>query len=40
MHYYSHLEEYIKEFYTQVGIITPSLLDYEEISENLGIKVF
>lgn len=40
MHYYSHLEEYIKEFYTQMGIITPSLLDYREISVNIGIKVF
>ncbi|MGE7672939.1 ImmA/IrrE family metallo-endopeptidase [Lysinibacillus sp. NPDC094403] len=40
MHYHSHLEEYIKEFYTQMGIITPSLLDHEEISENSGIKVF
>jgi len=40
MHCYSHLEDYIKEFYTQMGINTPIFLDYREISANLGIEVF
>jgi len=38
--YYSHLEDYIKDFYTKIGIITPTLLDFREIAEKLGIKVF
>ncbi|MFJ5565253.1 ImmA/IrrE family metallo-endopeptidase [Lysinibacillus xylanilyticus] len=40
MKYYSHLEDYIKDFYLQIGITTPNLLDFREIAEKLGIKVF
>ncbi len=40
MKYYSHLEDYIKDFYTRIGITTPTLLDFREIAEKLGIKVF
>lgn len=40
MHYYSHLEDYIKDFYTKMGIVNPNLLDYRKISVNIGIKVF
>lgn len=40
MHYYSHLEDYIKDFYTKIGIVNPNLLDYREIAINIGIKVF
>lgn len=34
------MEDYIKDFYTKIGIITPTLLDFREIAEKLGIKVF
>ncbi|UDK97179.1 ImmA/IrrE family metallo-endopeptidase [Lysinibacillus sphaericus] len=37
---YSHLEDFIKEFYFKMNIITPPLLDFREIAKNLGIKVF
>ncbi|WP_369436131.1 ImmA/IrrE family metallo-endopeptidase [Lysinibacillus fusiformis] len=40
MKYYSHLEDYIKDFYTRIGITTPPLLDFRKIAEKLGIKVF
>ncbi|MGE7947948.1 ImmA/IrrE family metallo-endopeptidase [Lysinibacillus sp. NPDC093688] len=40
MYFYSHLEDYIKDFYTQMGILSPSLLDYRKISINIGIKIF
>lgn len=37
---YSHLEDFIKEFYFKMNITTPPLLDFREIAKNLGIKVF
>ncbi|MCS1383595.1 ImmA/IrrE family metallo-endopeptidase [Lysinibacillus sphaericus] len=37
---YSHLEDFIKEFYFKMNITTPPLLDFREIAQNLGIKVF
>ena len=40
MNCYSHLEDYIKDFYTRLGITTPALLDFRKIAEKLGIKVF
>lgn len=40
MKYYSHLEDYIKDFYTKIGITTPTLLDFRVIAKRIGIKVF
>lgn len=40
MHHYSHLEDYIKQFYTQLGITDPSLLNFKEIGKRMGLKVF
>lgn len=40
MKYYSHLEDYIKDFYTKIGITTPTLLDFRVIAARIGIKVF
>ncbi|WP_369595605.1 ImmA/IrrE family metallo-endopeptidase [Lysinibacillus pakistanensis] len=40
MKYYSHLEDYIKDFYIRLCMTTPALLDFREIAEKLGIKVF
>lgn len=40
MHYYSHLEDYIRDHYIKMGIVSPNLLDYREISIKIGIKVF
>lgn len=37
---YSHLEDFIKEFYFKMNIISPPLLGFREIAKNLGIKVF
>jgi len=37
---YSHLEDFIKEFYFKMNITTPPLLDFRKIAKNLGIKVF
>lgn len=38
--YYSHLEDFIKDFYMRMEMSTPSLLDFHIIAKNLGIKVF
>ena len=40
MKYYSHLEDYIKDFYKKIGISTPALLDFKVIAIRVGIKVF
>ncbi|HAU33157.1 MAG TPA: ImmA/IrrE family metallo-endopeptidase [Lysinibacillus sp.] len=37
---FSHLEDYIKDFYTKVEITTPALLDFRVIAKRVGIKVF
>jgi len=38
--HYSYLEDFIKDFFTQMGILSASLLDFREIAKNLGVKVF
>lgn len=38
--HYSYLEDFIKDFFSQMGIHSPSLLDFRVIAKNLGIKVF
>lgn len=38
--YYSYLEDFIKDFFSTMGIISPSLLNFQVIANNLGIKVF
>ncbi|MFF2797078.1 ImmA/IrrE family metallo-endopeptidase [Lysinibacillus xylanilyticus] len=40
MYYYSHLEDYIRDFYIKMGIVSPNFLDYRKISIYIGIKVF
>lgn len=40
MKFYSHLEDYIKDLYTKIGVITPALLDFRVIAKSVGIKVF
>ncbi|WBF54865.1 ImmA/IrrE family metallo-endopeptidase [Lysinibacillus sp. JK80] len=40
MYYYSHLEDYIHQFYTSLNIRNPSFLNLENISIHLGLKVF
>ncbi|TKI50559.1 ImmA/IrrE family metallo-endopeptidase [Lysinibacillus tabacifolii] len=40
MPYYTHLEDFIQQFYTRLGIILPSLLNFTEVSQRLGLRVF
>lgn len=40
MYHYSHLEDYIKQFYTRLGINHPTLLNLKSISNKMGIRVF
>ena len=40
MKYYSHLEDYIKTFYTQLKIDAPELLELKTIAKKLDIKLF
>lgn len=40
MNQYSHLEDYIKSFYTQMKIDSPELLDMKSIARQLEIKLF
>lgn len=40
MNHYSHLEDYIKTFYTQMKIDSPELLDMKAIAKELNIKLF
>ncbi|MFJ8513374.1 ImmA/IrrE family metallo-endopeptidase [Lysinibacillus xylanilyticus] len=37
---YSHLEDYIKDFYAKIGITTPAPLDFRVIANRVGIKIF
>lgn len=34
----SHLEEFIKDFYTKIGIVNPQQLHFQEVVYRLGIK--
>ncbi|MFJ5766767.1 ImmA/IrrE family metallo-endopeptidase [Lysinibacillus sp. NPDC093210] len=36
----NHLEDYIKDLYIRMGITIPAFLDFQVISERIGIKVF
>ena len=38
--YYTHLEDYVQQFYTRMGITSPPLLNLEEIAFRMGLKVF
>lgn len=38
--HYSHLEDFIKDLFTQMGILYPSHLNLEIIAKKLGVKVF
>lgn len=40
MYYTSHLEDFIKEFYTKLGIFSPQQLQFKEIANKLGISVY
>lgn len=40
MYFYTHLEDYVKHFYTGLDITYPSLLNFREVSRRLNIKVF
>jgi len=40
MYYYSHLEDYIKNFYTNLHILNPLDLDIRRIAKELNIKIF
>lgn len=36
----SHLEEFIKDFYTKIGIVSPQQLHFQEVAYKLGISVY
>lgn len=38
--YYSHLEDYVQQFYTHMGITDPTLLHFKEVAFRMGLKVF
>lgn len=40
MYYYSHLEDYIKNFYTSLKILSPLDLDIRRIAKELNIKIY
>lgn len=40
MYYYSHLEDYIKNFYTRIKIFGPLDLDIKRIADELNIKIY
>lgn len=36
----SHVEDFVKKFYSKIGIVEPQQLDFQTIAERLGIHVF
>jgi len=38
--HYTHLEDYVQQFYTRLGITDPTLLHVEEVAFRMGLKVF
>ncbi|KOY81504.1 hypothetical protein ADM90_19560 [Lysinibacillus macroides] len=38
--HYTHLEDYVQQFYTRLGITDPTLLQFEEMALRMGLKVF
>ncbi|RNC98295.1 ImmA/IrrE family metallo-endopeptidase [Lysinibacillus halotolerans] len=38
--YYSHIEDFVKEFYTRMDINDPLQLNFKKVSSKLGIRVF
>ncbi|MEA0552923.1 ImmA/IrrE family metallo-endopeptidase [Lysinibacillus irui] len=38
--HYTHLEDYVQQFYTRLGITDPTLLHVEEVAFRMGLKFF